>query len=62
MPKDTLMAMLPIYKLMYGNPDGTVPATFQVIYMIGWKPDPSQPQPARRGSATHSLKELDGGK
>lgn len=27
---------------MYGNEDGTVPATFQIIYMIGWKPDPSQ--------------------
>lgn len=27
---------------MYGNEDGSVPATFQIIYMIGWKPHESQ--------------------
>lgn len=27
---------------MYGNDDGTIPATFQLINMVGWKPDPSQ--------------------
>lgn len=27
---------------LYGHPDGTVPATFQVVHMVGWKPDPSQ--------------------
>ena len=27
---------------MYGNEDGTVPATFQILNMIAWKPDPSQ--------------------
>jgi len=27
---------------LYGNEDGTVPATFQIIYMIAWKPDPTQ--------------------
>ncbi len=27
---------------MYGNSDGSIPATFQIIYMIAWKPDPSQ--------------------
>ena len=42
----------------YGNDDGTVPATFQLIYFIGWKPDPSQLGPAKRGSATVSLREL----
>lgn len=26
-----------------------------IIYLTGWAPDPSQPQPARRGSATASL-------
>ena len=25
----------------FGNEDG-IPATYQVIYFIGWKPDPSQ--------------------
>ena len=27
---------------MYGHPDGGVPATFHVLYMIGWKPHESQ--------------------
>ena len=27
--------MAAIYKEMYGNEDGTVPATFQVLYLIG---------------------------
>lgn len=27
---------------MYGHEDGSVPATFQILYMIGWKPHASQ--------------------
>ena len=27
---------------MYGNEDGSVPATFDILYMIGWKPHESQ--------------------
>jgi NADH dehydrogenase [ubiquinone] 1 alpha subcomplex assembly factor 5 len=27
---------------LYGNDDGTIPATFQVIHLMGWKPDSSQ--------------------
>ena len=27
---------------MYGDNDGTIPATFQILYLIGWKPDQSQ--------------------
>lgn len=46
------------YISMYGNSDGTVPATYQVINLLGWKPSPTQASPARRGSATASLKEL----
>ncbi|KAJ1945115.1 hypothetical protein EC988_005829 [Linderina pennispora] len=45
--RDTLLAASAIYK-----------ATFQVIYMIGWKPDPSQPQPLPRGSGEVSLGEM----
>ncbi|WP_423327097.1 class I SAM-dependent methyltransferase [Sphingomonas sp. 4RDLI-65] len=29
--------------------------TFQIVFLTGWSPDPSQPKPARRGSATASL-------
>lgn len=27
---------------LYGNEDGSIPATFQLLYFIGWKPHPSQ--------------------
>ena len=43
---------------MYGDADGTVPATFQLIYFIGWKPDKSQKGQAKRGSGTVPLGEL----
>lgn len=42
--KDTLMAAASIYKSLYGDEDGGVPATFQIIYLIAWKPHKSQPQ------------------
>ncbi|KAI8924429.1 S-adenosyl-L-methionine-dependent methyltransferase [Entophlyctis helioformis] len=57
--KDTFMAAAATYKAIYGNEDGSIPATFQVIYMIGWKPDPSQPKPLKRGSGEISLKKLE---
>ncbi|PIA15703.1 S-adenosyl-L-methionine-dependent methyltransferase [Coemansia reversa NRRL 1564] len=56
--RDTLLAASAIYKELYGNKDGTIPATFQVIYMIGWKPDPSQPKPLPRGSGKAPLGEI----
>ncbi|EDV28657.1 uncharacterized protein TRIADDRAFT_18584 [Trichoplax adhaerens] len=56
--RDTMMAAASIYKAMYGNDDGSVPATFRVISWIAWKPDKSQTQPAERGSATISMKDL----
>ncbi|RLN25781.1 hypothetical protein BBJ28_00011859, partial [Nothophytophthora sp. Chile5] len=56
--RESLLAAASIYQTMFGQPDGTVPATFQVIYLIGWSPHESQQKPLRRGSAQHSLKEL----
>lgn len=35
--------------------DGRTGEQMAVIYLSGWKPDPSQAKPARRGSATVSL-------
>ncbi|KAM7394787.1 hypothetical protein PAMP_021570 [Pampus punctatissimus] len=43
---------------MYGNEDGSIPATFEILYMIGWKPHESQAKPAKRGSATVSFGDL----
>lgn len=38
------------------DPDGKTPERFDIIYLTGWAPAPSQPQPARRGSGKQSLK------
>ena len=37
------------------GPDGRTREHLSIIFLTGWAPDPSQPQPARRGSATASL-------
>jgi NADH dehydrogenase [ubiquinone] 1 alpha subcomplex assembly factor 5 len=55
------MAAAAIYTQLYGNKEGEkyfIPATFQIIYMLGWKPDASQPKPLTRGSGEMSLKDL----
>nr|XP_042909797.1 arginine-hydroxylase NDUFAF5, mitochondrial isoform X3 [Parasteatoda tepidariorum] len=56
--RDSLLAAGAIYAGMYGNADHTVPATFQVIYLIGWKPHESQAKPAKRGSGQISMKTI----
>ncbi|CCM03355.1 uncharacterized protein FIBRA_05484 [Fibroporia radiculosa] len=56
--RDTLAAAAAIYKELHGHEDGTVPATFQVIYVIGWKPSPKQPKPLARGTGKTNLKEI----
>ncbi len=35
--------------------DGRTPERFDLVFVTGWAPAPSQPKPARRGSATVSL-------
>ena len=64
--RDTFLAAAAAYHALYGDDedvrDGGVPATFQIIYMIGWAPDPSQPKAKARGSAKLSLKDIDGAK
>ena len=47
-----------IYQERFAGADGRLPATFQVLFLTGWAPDPSQQQPARRGSGKTSLKDV----
>ncbi|XP_074552499.1 arginine-hydroxylase NDUFAF5, mitochondrial [Halichoeres trimaculatus] len=56
--RDTILAAAAVYKEMYGSEDGSIPATFEILYMIGWKPHESQAKPAKRGSATASFADL----
>ncbi|KAK7696151.1 hypothetical protein QCA50_000802 [Cerrena zonata] len=56
--RDTLAAASAIYKELHGNEDGSIPATFQIIHVIGWKPAPTQPKALERGTGKTNLKEI----
>ncbi|RYG91357.1 SAM-dependent methyltransferase [Loktanella sp. IMCC34160] len=43
------------YARHFGTDDGRVPATFEVVVLTGWAPDPSQQKPLRPGSAAQRL-------
>ena len=44
-----------IYQARYGRPDGSIPASFEIITLTGWAPHESQQKPLRPGSAIHRL-------
>lgn len=56
--RDVLAAADAIYRQLHGNDDGTIPATFRLIYMIGWKHSPTQAKPLERGSGMVSIKDI----
>ncbi len=53
----TIAAAAAAYRDRFGDPDGRLPATFDVIYVIGWRPHPCQPQPLKPGTADARLAE-----
>ncbi len=55
MRRDVLAAVAEQYREDYGDPDGRVRATFEIISLSGWSPHESQQKPAARGSAQISL-------
>ncbi len=44
-----------IYAERFSDPDGRIRATFDVLYLSGWRPHDSQQKPLRPGSARTSL-------
>ncbi|KAB0677063.1 methyltransferase domain-containing protein [Aureimonas leprariae] len=56
-PRGLFLRAAEIYAERFAGADGRVRATFDVVYMSGWKPHPSQQQPLRPGSAKASLAE-----
>ena len=61
--RDVLLANEAIYRQMHckeGEQD-RIPATFRVIYMIGWKEAPNQQKPLERGSGEINIKDVLGG-
>ena len=53
--RETLMRAAALYQERFADGDGRIPATFQVLYLTGWAPDPSQQQPLKPGSAKARL-------
>ncbi|MEE1656901.1 methyltransferase domain-containing protein [Microvirga sp. CF3062] len=47
----TLMRMAEIYAERFSEPDGRIPATFEIVWLSGWTPHESQQKPLRPGSA-----------
>jgi SAM-dependent methyltransferase len=57
LPRRTLARAEAIYRERYAKPDGTVRATFEIVYLSGWSPHESQQRPLRPGSAVRRLAE-----
>lgn len=51
----TLMRAAALYRERYGDGDGRIPASFEIIYLTGWAPAAGQPKPLAPGSAKTSL-------
>jgi len=51
----TLMRMAEIYAQRFADDDGRLRATFEIVWLSGWTPDPSQQQPLKPGSAKARL-------
>ncbi len=51
----TLLEATALYDRKFADADGRIGATFQVIYLSGWAPHPSQQKPLRPGSAAQRL-------
>ena len=65
--REIMFASNAIYSDLYGETrhndqtgevEVSLPATFQVYYWIGWKPDPKQPKPLKPQKSDVSLKDL----
>ena len=53
----TMLRMAQIYAERFADSDGRIRATFDVIWLSGWAPHPSQQKPLQPGSAKVSLAE-----
>lgn len=58
--REVLVANEAIYRALHGNEGdgGAIPATWRVIYVIGWTPGEGQAQPLEKGSGVVSIKDV----
>ena len=54
-PRTVFAAAAAKYRALFGDADGRIPATFQVLYLTGWAPAENQQEPLRPGSAAGRL-------
>jgi hypothetical protein len=47
--------MAEIYTQRFADADGRLRATFEIVWLSGWAPDPSQQKPLQPGSAKMRL-------
>jgi NADH dehydrogenase [ubiquinone] 1 alpha subcomplex assembly factor 5 len=59
--RDVLLSADSVYRALHGNEDGSVPATFRMIYLIGWKEGEGQREPEKRGTGQISMTDVLGG-
>ena len=58
-PPKTLFARTEeIYKQRFADEDGKLRATFEIIYLSGWKPHASQQKPLKPGSAKNKMQDF----
>lgn len=55
--RETLLRAAAIYASRFADPDGRIPATFELVWLSGWAPHESQQKPLRPGSAKMRLAE-----
>lgn len=55
---DLVAAVAGAYGEAFADDEGRVPATFEMIFLTGWAPAPSQPQPLAPGSGKTSLADV----
>jgi len=55
LPRRVLMRAMALYVERFAEPDGRVPATFEIITATGWAPHEDQQKPLRPGSAKMRL-------
>lgn len=57
--RDVLLSAGAIYRALHGEEGKEgIPATFRLIWMIGWKEGPGQAKPMQRGSGEFDLREV----
>ena len=54
-PRQFFQKVEEIYKDKYAENDGRITSTFEIIFMLGWKPHDSQQKPLKPGSAKNRL-------